>query len=152
MSDQRLPGVAGPVLTEKAFQALLVDALETFGWAVQHVYPLQTKHGWRSGTTLSGWPDLVAIRREFVLCIEVKGERTHIEPRQRAVLELMAQLRASRCWVLRPQDDWREIVEWVRRPAEAPKVHGWKPLDEAQWSTLNLPLPARLTRREHGKA
>lgn len=115
--------------TEKSWQGTLVQTLETFGYAVQHVFPLQTKHGWRTGTTLSGWPDLVAIRDEWILAIEVKGEVTIVKPEQVACLMRLSRAHVP-SWILRPTDDWPLIVDWIRHPAESPLTYGWEPLPE----------------------
>jgi hypothetical protein len=75
-------GIYVPV-HEKDWQKTLVEAFEFFGWSVQHVFPLQTRAGqWKTGTTAKGWPDLVCLRRDWIVGCEVKGMKTRIEPRQ----------------------------------------------------------------------
>lgn len=113
--------------SERAYQETLVTTLEVFGWHVCHVYPLQTKHGWRTGTTADGWPDLVCLRREWIIAIEVKSDKGRATPQQRLWLHRFAAVESARAWLLRPSDDYGEIVEWFRDPAHAPRVHGWTP-------------------------
>ena len=118
---------------ERPWQRTLVEALETFGYAVQHIYPLRTKNqGWRTSTTAKGWPDLVAIRGQWLIAIEVKGETTRIEDEQRAWLMRFAGLGSQhvRTWVLRPTDDWGQIAAWIASPGLAPRIFGWSPLPE----------------------
>lgn len=120
-----------PVATEKEFQSQLVDLLQTFGWTVQHVYSLATKHGYRTGTTSAGWPDLVAVRRDIILAIEVKGPRTPVEQAQLAWLDRFARVSSARAWLLRPDTaPFDALVRWVRHPRDAPRIVGWH-YDEA---------------------
>jgi hypothetical protein len=120
---------SGP--TEKEWQATLVAALEVFGYVVEHTYPLLTKQGiWRTGSTLKGKPDLIALRPPRLLAIEVKTDRGRLEEAQRAVLSLYALIPNARAWVLRPRDDWSLIQAWMRDPKTAPRVHGFDPVDQ----------------------
>jgi hypothetical protein len=111
---------------EREFQKTLVGVLELFGYQVNHTYPLRTEHGWRTGTTAIGWPDLTAVRPPRLLVIEVKGEHTPLEEAQRAWLSLFAGIPCARAWVLRPTDPpWPDVQAWIRRPKEAPRVYGF---------------------------
>lgn len=114
---------------EREWQATLVDLLHTFGYIVEHTYPLRTEHGWRTGSTLRGKPDLVALRVPRLLAIECKRDGEYPTPAQRAVLTLYANVPCARAWVLRPGDDFDAIVAWVRHPAKAPHHYGFDPLD-----------------------
>jgi hypothetical protein len=125
---------------EKDFQQTLVDALEMFGYVVEHTYPLMTKQGfWRTGSTLKGKPDLIAVRPPRLLAIEVKGENTALEEPQRAVLSLYAEIPCARSWVIRPQDPpWPLVQRWIQRPnppegegEPAPRTYGFEPMDVA---------------------
>lgn len=122
---------------EKDFQQTLVDTLELFGYVVEHTYPLRTQHGWRTGSTLKGKPDLIAVRPPRVLAIEVKGENTPLEEPQRAVLSLYVEVPCARAWVIRPQDPpWPLVQRWIQRPnppadvgEPAPRYYGFEPMD-----------------------
>lgn len=119
-----------PGPTEKEWQATLVAALEVFGYVVAHTYPLLTKQGfWRTGCTLKGQPDLIALRPPRLLAIEVKADRGRLEGAQRAVLSLYAEVPNARAWVLRPRDPWPDIQAWMRDPKSAPRVYGFDPVD-----------------------
>lgn len=118
---------------EREFQTTLVSVLEVFGYVVEHTYPLRTQHGWRTGSTLKGKPDLIALRPPRLLAIEVKGEHTVLEEPQRAVLSLYAEIPSCRAWVIRPNDPpWPVVQEWIRRPYPAPAVHGFEPMTVGQ--------------------
>jgi hypothetical protein len=122
------------LLPESEFQKLLVETLTVFHWDTMHVYPLRTKHGWRTPTTAKGWPDLVGLRQTFILAIEVKGfdSRGKPTPFQEGQIEWLARFAAiptGRAWVLRPTDDLSQIARWLATPATAPGTYGWDPTD-----------------------
>lgn len=122
---------------EKDFQGTLVSTLEMFGYVAEHTYPLRTQHGWRTGSTLKGKPDLIAVRPPRLLAIEVKGENTALEEPQRAVLSLYAAIPCARAWVIRPHDPpWALVQRWIQRPNPpegagdpAPRTYGFEPMD-----------------------
>lgn len=118
---------AGP---EREFQNTLVSLLEMFGYVTEHTYPLLTKQGfWRTGSTLKGKPDLIALRPPRLLAIEVKGPTGRLEPAQRAVLSIYAAVPSARAWVVTPTDPpWADVQAWVRRPKDAPAAWGFDPL------------------------
>ena len=114
---------------EAEWQNTLVDLLQTFGYIVEHTYRLRTRDGWRTGSTLRGKPDLMAIRIPRVLAIECKRDGEYPTRAQKAVLTLYSHVPCARAWVLRPRDDFDMITAWVRRPATAPAHYGFEPLD-----------------------
>lgn len=112
--------------SEKEWQATLVAALETFGWAVNHTRPGQSKNGkWSTPTTAAGWPDLVALRREWIIAIEVKGWATRVGPGQLEWLARFASLGHGCGWLLRPDAPMDDIAGWVAHPETAPYRYGW---------------------------
>jgi hypothetical protein len=118
-------------VSEKEWSATVKDLLETFGWAINHVYPLKTESGgWRTSTTAKGWPDWMALRGEYILALELKGytargDATRFKPGQRDWLLRFAAIPTGRAWVLRPTDSLAEIMSWVRYPQDAPRIFGW---------------------------
>ena len=119
--------------TEKEWQRALEDAFGYFGYMVNHVYPLQTKTGYRTGTTLRGWPDLTAIgtgtRGGFLIFIEVKGPKTPVEAEQLVVLDELSKGVNVRAWLLRPATvPLEDIVGWMARPWDAPSRVGFDEL------------------------
>ncbi len=121
-----------PTIKERDWQATLVATLEVFGYVVEHTYPLRTQHGWRTGSTLVGKPDLVALRPPRLLAIECKTAKGRLTREQIAVLSLYSMVPCARAWVLRPTDPWPDIQEWLRRPKFAPDVYGFEPLTQLE--------------------
>lgn len=119
-------------LAEKEWQKTLVAAAEIFGYVVEHTYPLRTQHGWRTGSTLVGKPDLVMLRPPRLVVIECKANKGRLDPAQRAVLSLYAEIPNTRAWVLRPRDPWPDIQAWLRRPGRAPLTYGFDPMPLAE--------------------
>lgn len=116
--------------TEKDWQRTLVELLEMFGYTVEHTYPLLTKQGfWRTGSTLKGKPDLIAVRPPRLLAIECKVDRRKPRPEQVAVLSLYSRVPCARAWVLNDSADMAELQRWIRRPASAPAVFGFEPIE-----------------------
>lgn len=116
---------------EKEWQATLVAALEAFGYVVEHTYPLRTQHGWRTGSTLKGKPDLIAVRPPRLLAIECKNEAYKPTPEQVAVLSLYALVPCARSWILRPNDpSWADVQAWLHRPKLAPAAYGFEPMSQ----------------------
>lgn len=115
-------------LSEREWQRVLVSGLVEQGWTVNHVGRGRHKSGdWVTPTTSPGWPDLIAVRRDRLLAVEVKGPRTPVEEHQVAWLTLFSQLPCANAWVLRPTDDWHQVAKWVTYPEQAPKVWGFDP-------------------------
>jgi hypothetical protein len=118
-------------VSEKEFARIFHDLLNTFGWAHNHVFPLQTSNGWRTGYTAVGWPDDVALRGEYILAVELKGfaargDRGRLGPRQIEWLDRFARLPTGRAWVLDPIDPpFDALVGWVRYPGSAPRTFGY---------------------------
>lgn len=120
-----------PASPEKDYQNTLVGLLEMFGYVTEHSYPLLTKQGfWRTGSTLKGKPDLIALRAPRLLAIEVKVPPNRIEPEQRCVLSLYAAIPCARAWLVTPTDPpWADLQAWVRHPKDAPVAHGFDVMD-----------------------
>jgi hypothetical protein len=119
-----------PTTKERDWQATLVAALEVFGYVVEHTYPLRTQHGWRTGSTLTGKPDLIALRPPRLLAIECKTDKGRLTTEQVAVLSLYALVPCCRAWVLRPRDPWDTVQSWLRRPKLAPVTYGFEPMPQ----------------------
>jgi Holliday junction resolvase len=118
-----------PELPEREFQKLLEKRLTEEGWAWQHIYRMKTASGqWRTSTTAVGWPDLVAIKGEYIIAIEVKGKAGRLEPAQVPWLERFAGIPTGRSWLLDSvRTDWQDIANWLAQPETAPRRHGYSP-------------------------
>lgn len=106
-----------------------MEALEWFGWTVNHVRAAQTQKGrWVTPTTAVGWPDLLGLREDApLLVIENKRVGEYPDPHQRLWLELFHCRPGALVWVSRPSDPWDDLLRWLRHPDEAPTVWGWEP-------------------------
>jgi hypothetical protein len=115
-------------LTERQWQTAIEDRLKAERYLYQHVYRMQTpRGGWRTSTTAVGWPDLVAIRDQWLVVIECKGAKGRVEPDQLTWLAGFAAIPTARVWVLRPTDDWQDVANWIHQPEHAPRTFGWEP-------------------------
>jgi hypothetical protein len=134
MTQGRLPfgGRSDPRrIGEKAFQGQVIDLLTVMGWSYNHCYALRTEHGWRTGYTAVGFPDLCCFRGEYIVGIEVKGfssrgDAGRLTPQQVGWLQRFAEIPTGRAWLLTPLDpDFDRLVDWVRHPADAPRRYGY---------------------------
>ena len=83
----------GSLVSEKAWQAQLVELAETLGYQYLHVRPAMRQSG-RWSTPISGglgvgWPDLTFARPGRFLMVECKAEGSYLKPPQKAVHELL---------------------------------------------------------------
>jgi Holliday junction resolvase len=113
------------VTPERDYQRTIVELLDALGWASCHTYPLRTEHGWRTGTTAKGWPDLVALRGEYVVAIEVKSDTGRVQPEQLTWLQLFAELGSGRAWIVSPRLDFGLLGSWLQYPERAPRRWGF---------------------------
>src|SRR5256885_11723762 len=70
-------------VTERDFERGVLETLRLFGWRFTHFRPAKTEKGWR--TPLSGdagFPDIVAVRSNRVIWIELKAEKGRLSDEQ----------------------------------------------------------------------
>ncbi|OGT54314.1 MAG: hypothetical protein A3E01_15225 [Gammaproteobacteria bacterium RIFCSPHIGHO2_12_FULL_63_22] len=67
--------VLASAMTEAKLQDAVLDALQKLGWRCVHFRPAETKKGWRTAVQGDGvgWPDIIALRRDRGLAIELKS-------------------------------------------------------------------------------
>jgi len=107
ISDAR--GVLDHAITEKAFQALVIDTARMFGWFGFHAYDARR--------SAAGYPDLTLIHREHgVIWVELKTMRGRLSRDQQLWLRALMDA-GQRAYVWRPCD-FPEI-EAVLRGEEA---------------------------------
>lgn len=95
-------------MTEKQFQALVVETAQTFGWHAFHFRNMLTNP--------AGWPDLTIIKGEITLWVELKSEKGTLEESQIRMAQKFAEVGATiHCW--RPSD-WERIVDTLRGDIE----------------------------------
>jgi hypothetical protein len=122
-----VPDERPTAVSEREFQQQITDLLDMTGWAWFHVYPLQTRHGWRTPTTAKGIPDLVCVRPPYTLSVEVKSDKGAVGAEQLMWLERWSLIAGGRAWLLRPADDLQQIARWLQDPEHAPRRHGFTP-------------------------
>lgn len=110
---------------EREFHSSITDLLTMLGWASCHTYPLQTRHGWRTGTTATGWPDLVALRGPYVVAIEVKSDTGKPTDDQLVWLARFAALDSGRGWLVDPSLSMQTLAKWLQHPDRAPRSFGY---------------------------
>lgn len=103
-------------LTEAEFQFQVTDLASLLGWSWAHFRPAQTKRGWRvpvSGPLGQGWPDLVLVRGDRLLFVELKRDsKQKLRPEQETVAGLLG---AAAEWYLWTPDDIEEIAAILTR-------------------------------------
>jgi hypothetical protein len=100
-------------VTERDFQRAITDTLTLFHWRWCHFRPAMTRRGWRTALSGSpGFPDIVAVRGNRILFLELKAEKGRLSDEQgRWLAALGAAGAEARCW--RPSD-WDAIEETLR--------------------------------------
>jgi hypothetical protein len=115
--------MAASNLSEKQFQAQVIDLLHMYGYRVAHFMPAVNMRGqWRTPVAADGkgFPDLVAARAELsgrnrpgrVMFIELKTDVGRLSKEQREWHDDLVSGGAE-SYVWKPRD-WTEIVETVR--------------------------------------
>jgi hypothetical protein len=96
--------VSAAVVSERDFEHTVLETLRVFGWRYTHFRPARTQRGWRAPLSGdAGFPDIVAVRDERTLFIELKAETGRLTPEQAGWLDALGRRGAeARCW--RPSD------------------------------------------------
>ena len=81
-------------ITETQLQDLIVAAADLGGWLVYHTYD--------SRRSRPGFPDLVMVRGDELIVLELKSAKGRVSPAQRAWIESLAQVDKISVAVLRP--------------------------------------------------
>ena len=105
------------MITEAQWQQQVVDLASILGWSWGHFRPAKTQRGWRvpvSGPLGHGWPDLVLVRDDRLVFVELKRSgKIAPSPEQRLVLELLGA--AVEVYVWTP-DDMDEVTRVLAAP------------------------------------
>jgi hypothetical protein len=101
------------MILEADFQKAVTDALTILGWRWIHYRPGRSSRGWRTPLSgAKGFPDVVAVRGDRVVFIELKSETGRLTDDQADWLLALGQAGAEvHCW--RPAD-WPEVEEMLR--------------------------------------
>ena len=93
------------VVTEASLEKTVEELLSLHGWLVYHTHDSRRSN--------PGFPDIVAVRGETVLFLELKTERGKLRKEQEAWGRALMVARDVRYMVVRPRDlEW--LVEEVR--------------------------------------
>lgn len=95
-------------ITEKAWQAKVVEAARWQGWHVFHPYDMRRSE--------PGWPDLTLVRGQRLVFAELKSATGRLTPAQVSVLGMLQQT-AAEVHVWRPSD-WDDVLCVLRREDE----------------------------------
>lgn len=92
-------------ITEKAFQAMVVQYAKLLGW--------KTYHTLHSKGSEPGYPDLCLVRGERIVYAELKRERGRVSPAQQQWLDALSAAPGNEVYVWRPSS-WDAIEEVLR--------------------------------------
>jgi len=96
-------------ITERAWQAKVVELARWLGWAAYHTHD--------SRRSEPGFPDLVLVRGDRLLFVELKSARGRITPAQQAWLDRLAPCAEVHVW--RP-DDWPSVQRCLVNRTKVP--------------------------------
>ena len=94
-----------PSITEKAWQAKVIEAAKWLGWSVYHTHD--------SRRSEAGFPDLVLVRDQRLIFAELKSPKGRVTPAQTQWLWLLGETFAE-VYLWRP-DDWPTVQERLAR-------------------------------------
>ena len=92
-------------ISEKEFQAQVVELAETFGWLVYHTYD--------SRRSQRGFPDLTMVRRDRVVFAELKSDTGQPTIEQRLWMGALSETGRVECYCWRP-GDWDAVEATLR--------------------------------------
>jgi hypothetical protein len=100
--------------TGAQFEAAVIELAQVYQWRVAHFRPAKTEKGWRTPVSADGkgFPDLLLLRADRQLVVELKTGRGKLTPEQVDWIEAFAAAGVeTRLW--RPED-WPEIDATLR--------------------------------------
>jgi hypothetical protein len=86
----------GSSISEKHWQADVLEMAQLFGWHCYHTYD--------SRRSTAGFPDLILVRPPVLIAAELKTAKGRVSPAQRAWLDDIAQCTDIRTHLWRPDD------------------------------------------------
>ena len=103
-----------PVISERDFQKTVLEAARALGWRTAHFRASRTAHGWRTPVEGDGqgFPDVVAVRGDRVLWLELKSESGRLSEEQGQWLAALG-LAGQEVHCVRPSD-WAVVEEILR--------------------------------------
>lgn len=92
--------------SEADYQAQIVALARAQGWRVYFT--------WNSKHSPAGWPDLVLLRGQYMICLEVKAEKGAVSDNQKVCLAALRQVRHVEVAVVRPEH-WDQVAETLMK-------------------------------------
>ncbi len=118
-------------MTESDFLNMVLQLAKLRGWRTLHVRPARTATGWRTPVQGDGkgFLDVLALRRDQVLALELKVGNNQLTHEQRAWLDAL-QAAGIPAYVVKP-DDWpfiESVLEHGPITADmAKEMNNWQP-------------------------
>jgi hypothetical protein len=101
-------------LSEAQFMAQITSLANLRGWHWLHILPGLNERGYYrtpvSGSLGAGWPDLVLVKGQRILFVELKTEKGKVTGLQEEVLGVLGAMGYAEVYVWRPSD-WSLILE-----------------------------------------
>ena len=97
-----------PKITEAEFLSQVLELAKLRGWRSAHFRPARTATGWRTAVSGDGkgFPDLVLIRDDILIVVELKVGRGKTTPEQDGWLSAFELVASVYVWT---PDDWATI-------------------------------------------
>ncbi len=92
-----------PKISEREFQSQVRQLATIFGWRVYHTF--DSRHSDK------GFPDLVCVRRNRVVFMELKTEDGKVKPEQQQWRQLLGAVGGNVEYILARPSMWNELVE-----------------------------------------
>ena len=92
--------------TEKQFERQVKDLAKIFGWLYYHT--------WRSIHSPAGFPDVVMVRGNRIICAELKSEKGKVSPAQQEWLDALKETPVEVFLWYSSDDILEEIAEILR--------------------------------------
>lgn len=102
-------------MLEKDFAKQVEGVFNLFGWTWKHDLPAVRQSGqWATALKGSkGFPDYIAVRRDRVVCAEIKNETGRLSTDQKHWLKLLTDTGKVEVYLWRPTD-LEQIIETLR--------------------------------------
>ncbi len=103
-------------LSEAEWQKQVIDLAHVYGWTVAHFRPARTAHGWRTPVSADGkgFPDLVLVRHDELIFLELKSDTGRLSNEQKDWLEKLSKVPGISVALLKPSQFGD--LEWMLKP------------------------------------